>query len=293
MISVSTSRWRCCEHRIAVVARLGDRGIGLGAQHHRIGAVDADQAQFAQRVGDRVRIVGHIGRQGHRRVAGALANALDAGRRIAFENRAVLGKGDLFRGVLGRLPVGIIGAAFDIVDHLAVELERHAQFDQRLDLALARRGCRPPAPRCSADARCRPPTGRCPPAPAHRPRAARPGSASRCAPPLPRSAPRPHRKSAPVRDAGYSFRGLSLREPMPSEPSRIDRVGCGGSAAGGRRRRGSDGHILEKCRGRHEEQIAGDGAAEIENAVVIAGRLARRTCFRASARWSAASGCSR
>ena len=56
---------------------------------------------------------------------------------IALEDRRILGKGDFLGGVLGRLPVGIVGAALDIVDHLAVQFERHAQFDQRLDLALA------------------------------------------------------------------------------------------------------------------------------------------------------------
>src|SRR5207244_1676487 len=35
-----------------------------------------------------------------------------------------------------RLPVRIVGAALDVVDRLAVELEGHAQLDQRLDLAL-------------------------------------------------------------------------------------------------------------------------------------------------------------
>src|SRR5271155_2826189 len=32
------------------------------------------------------------------------------------------------------------------------------------------------------------------------------------------------------------------------------------------------GYIIQKRRGRHEEQISGDGAAEIEQPVVIAGR---------------------
>jgi len=67
---------------------------------------------------DRVRIVHDIGRKRHRGIAGALANALDAGRRITLEDRPVLGKRDLLGGVLGRLPVGVVGAALDIVDHL-------------------------------------------------------------------------------------------------------------------------------------------------------------------------------
>ena len=34
------------------------------------------------------------------------------------------------------------------------------------------------------------------------------------------------------------------------------------------------GHVLQKCRGRHEEQVSGDGAAEVEQPVVVAGRPA-------------------
>ena len=34
------------------------------------------------------------------------------------------------------------------------------------------------------------------------------------------------------------------------------------------------GHVLQKCRRRHEEQVSGDGAAEVEYPVVVAGRPA-------------------
>ena len=57
---------------------------------------------------------------------------------VALEDGAVLGEGDLARGVLHRLPVRILGAALDVVDRLAIELERHAQLDQRFHLALPR-----------------------------------------------------------------------------------------------------------------------------------------------------------
>ena len=53
----------CSQHRIAVVAGLGQRGVGIGAQQHRIGTVDADQPQLAQGLGDGVGVVAHIGRQ--------------------------------------------------------------------------------------------------------------------------------------------------------------------------------------------------------------------------------------
>src|SRR4029077_16806137 len=54
------------------------------------------------------------------------------------KNGAILGVGNLLRGVLRWLPVGIVRAALDVVDLLAVELERDPEFDQRLNLALSR-----------------------------------------------------------------------------------------------------------------------------------------------------------
>ena len=46
--------------------------------------------------------------QGHDRVAGCFANALDIGRRVAVEDGAVFCKGDFPGRVLGRLPIGIV-----------------------------------------------------------------------------------------------------------------------------------------------------------------------------------------
>ena len=42
------------------------------------------------------------------------------------------------RGVLRRLPVGVVRAPLHVVDLLTIELERDPQLDQRLDLALPR-----------------------------------------------------------------------------------------------------------------------------------------------------------
>ena len=84
--------------------------------------------------------------QRHHRIAGTLADAADAGRGVTVEYRRDLRRRRSPRGVLGRLPVGVVGAALDVVDLLAIEFERNAQFDQRLHLALpgddavARRG---------------------------------------------------------------------------------------------------------------------------------------------------------
>ena len=65
----------------------------------------------------------------------------------------------------------------------------------------------------------------------------------------------------------------------------VDRV-----LRGGRRRwwgwrglllrfRGVNGYIVEKSRGGHKKQVAGDGVAHIEQAVVIAGRIADEHVF--------------
>ena len=44
------------DHRIAVIAGLAQRGIGVGAQHHRVRTVDAGEPQLAERLRDSVGI---------------------------------------------------------------------------------------------------------------------------------------------------------------------------------------------------------------------------------------------
>jgi len=146
---------------------------------------------------------------------------------VAVENRAVLGKGDLARGILRRLPVGITRAALDIVDRLAVELEGNAQFDERLHRALpgddAVRRRRDVLQVAGADRGSVVPAG---PWTSTTRRPARVALSVREA--SPRSGPRPNPRSGRVRDADCSCRGSPLREPMPSEPSPGGGVGCAG-----------------------------------------------------------------
>src|SRR5262249_14312868 len=124
------------DHRVAVIAGLADRGVGIGAERHRVRAVDARYAQLAERRGDRGRVLADVGGQAHRRVAGSLADAVGAGRRVALEDRAVFGEGYLPGRVLDRLPVGVLRPSFDVVDLLAAQRERRAQLHDRRDLAL-------------------------------------------------------------------------------------------------------------------------------------------------------------
>ena len=101
-------------------------------------ALDAGKAQSIDRLGHRGGIVGRRRRKRHGRVAGALTDAADPGGGIAIEDRAIFRKGDFARRFLQRRPVGILGAALDVVDRLARQRERNAQFDERLDYALHR-----------------------------------------------------------------------------------------------------------------------------------------------------------
>jgi hypothetical protein len=56
-------------------------------------------------LGNGFRVRAHVGGKRHRRIAAPLTDALDAGSGITFEHGAVLGKGELARGVLRGLPV--------------------------------------------------------------------------------------------------------------------------------------------------------------------------------------------
>ena len=51
---------------------------------------------------------------------------------VSLEDGAVLGIGDLLRGVLCRLPVEMVCSAFHVVDLLAIQLERDEKLYQRL-----------------------------------------------------------------------------------------------------------------------------------------------------------------
>ena len=73
-----------------------------GAQH---GAIDTNQAQAAEALGNRFRVRSHIAGKCHHRVTGPLPDAYNSGSSIAFEYGAVFGISKLARGVLRRLPV--------------------------------------------------------------------------------------------------------------------------------------------------------------------------------------------
>src|SRR5208283_4125345 len=122
--------------RVTVIAGLCKCSVGVGTQHDGVRAVDADEPQLTEGLGDGFRILADIGGEGQSGVAGSLTNADDAGRGIALEYGAIFGEGELARGVLGGLPVGVVGATIHVVDGLAVEVEGNAQLHEGLHFAL-------------------------------------------------------------------------------------------------------------------------------------------------------------
>src|SRR5260221_425691 len=192
-------------------------------------------------MGDSVGIVAHVGRQILYRVAGALPDTLDAARSIAVEDGAVLGKGNLSSGVLRRLPVRIVGAAFHIVDHLAVQVEWHTQLDQRLHLALPGKDAVPR--RCDILEMARA-DGR--EGDAARPLHIHDAASGEVAFERARGffldlSPRRVGDRGKLAVQIVHNRGFPLREPMPSEPSDIDGMGGGGSTAGDSEAGGASG----------------------------------------------------
>ena len=93
------------QHRIALITGLSQFRIGIGAEEYRVRPIDAYESQAAESLGYCVRILAHIARQRHLRIAGALPHSHDSSGGIALEDGPILGKRDLARGVLRRLPV--------------------------------------------------------------------------------------------------------------------------------------------------------------------------------------------
>src|SRR5579862_193007 len=126
------------KHGISLIARFGERSVGVRPEQNRVGAVDSDKAQPAQSLSDRVRIFSDVARERHLRIAGSLPDANNPGGVVAFENGSIFGESELPCSVLCGLPVGIVRATIDVVDGLARQFERNAQFNQRFNFALSR-----------------------------------------------------------------------------------------------------------------------------------------------------------
>ena len=114
-----------------MVGRLADRRPRVRRQQQRVRARHARQPELAQRLADHVRVVPDLGRQGEAGVARGLADAGDPGLRVAVEDRAVLGEGDLLGGVLDRLPVRVLRSALNRVDIRPAQGERGPELDHR------------------------------------------------------------------------------------------------------------------------------------------------------------------
>src|SRR5208283_118534 len=112
-------------HRVSVVTGFGERGVGVGAEEHRVRAVDPDETQLAQALSDGIGVLANVGGKRLDGIAGALADAPNAGGGIPVEYGGVLGEGDLSRGVLCGLPIGVVRASINVVDTFAIQFERN------------------------------------------------------------------------------------------------------------------------------------------------------------------------
>ncbi len=83
---------------------------------------------------DGIGVLANVGGKRLDGIAGALADAPNAGGGIPVEYSDVLGKGDLSRGVLCRLPIGVVRAPIDIVDRFAIQFERNTPIYGKLGL---------------------------------------------------------------------------------------------------------------------------------------------------------------
>ena len=127
------------QHGIAAVAHcLGEAAVVTRTEGDGVRAGDAGQAQQPGRLGDAVgiRLVVVGNRQDG--VAGCLLDPLDATRRVAVEDRGVLGIGHARGGIDQRLKVRILRAALDGVHLLAGQLEVCAELDEGQRLAAGR-----------------------------------------------------------------------------------------------------------------------------------------------------------
>ena len=124
------------EDRIAVLGATIRLGKGLRAQNQRIGSVDPGQTQGADGAGHGRRVVGDIFGQRDGRIGGPGQDAPYPDIGMTVKHQPVLGQRDQTRGVLERLPVGIIRSPRHIVNGGPGQFEGHPEFDQRVHLAL-------------------------------------------------------------------------------------------------------------------------------------------------------------
>src|SRR5579863_6912959 len=110
------------QDRIAVVAGFSKFGISIRAEQNGVWSVDPDEAQLAQALRKSFRILAHVSGERLFWITRPLAHSDNSSGSVAFENGAVFGEGELARRVFRGLPIGIIGATFDVVHHLAIDL---------------------------------------------------------------------------------------------------------------------------------------------------------------------------
>ncbi len=282
MILSSTRRLTCSSTGISVIAGLGQRRVCIGAEQHRIGAIDANEPQLAQSPEQ-----WHPGTSAHRRAASSADCWFLAGfPRFRHRNsRRRWPRLRHKRSCARRLwPVASLsrwrrGKTSSIA-------WRSSSNGTRSSTSAFTSRCLATMP--SAWALILPQVACADGGEVYASRSLHVDDApsgqvafqrARCF--LFDLRPGQHRRSGQVLDEDYSFWMSPLREPIPSEPSFSgERDGAGLPAArhsGRRRNRGRIfAYVFKKCRGGNEEQISGDSAAEVEQPVVVAGWAANK-----------------
>src|SRR4051794_28349197 len=123
------------EHRIPSLRQFSKAGVAALAQCHRERPVDTGTAQSVQRRGHQHWVARVVIAEFYGGVRASFANPMNAGGRVAMENRSILGNGDRARRFDDRIGIRIFGSAVDCLEFAALDFEGHAQFDQRHYLA--------------------------------------------------------------------------------------------------------------------------------------------------------------
>lgn len=126
------------KHWIAATRGLGQAGISMLGERHRVRAADAAIAQLGLGTGDDIRKLREIVAERDRVSLLRLRNAMNAGCGITVKDDAIFCDGDLPSRGDDRIGIRILGAAIDGVELASLHLKRNAKLDERQDMAQSR-----------------------------------------------------------------------------------------------------------------------------------------------------------
>ncbi len=103
----------------AVLGRLDDPGVDVGADGQAVGTPDAGPPEHVDRLGHRLGVLLHVLSEGERGVGARLGDAEDPGVRMAVEDGDVLGQSHLARGLVQLGQLDVVGTPVGVVQFLA------------------------------------------------------------------------------------------------------------------------------------------------------------------------------